>query len=77
MLHAGYDTLVSGHAPRVEDPFTLVVHDERQLLAACLAPDVITSLPSHSGACSNQNVLHPLGAYTGVQSCGCSRRTHA
>lgn len=58
---------------RQKGPFTLVVHDERQLMAACLWPDVITSLPSHSGACSNQNVLNPLGAYTGVQSCGCRR----
>ncbi len=28
----------------------------------------------HSGGCSNQNVLHPLGAYDNVESCGCTKR---
>ena len=29
--------------------------------------------PKHSGSCSNQNVLHPLGAYEGVEECGCRK----
>lgn len=28
----------------------------------------------HSGGCSNQNVLDPLGAYRGVEACGCRKR---
>lgn len=28
-------------------------------------------LPKHSGSCSNQNVLNPVGAYIGVEACGC------
>lgn len=27
----------------------------------------------HSSSCSNQNVLDPLGAYRGVEACGCTR----
>lgn len=62
--------------PSARVPPTLVVRSEAELWAACLWPDLITCLPHHSGGCSNQNVLHPLGAYTDVESCGCSRRTH-
>lgn len=28
-------------------------------------------LPKHAESCSNQNVLNPLGAYIGVEECGC------
>ena len=28
--------------------------------------------PRHAGSCSNQNVLHPSGAYRGVAECGCA-----
>lgn len=28
-------------------------------------------LPRHAGSCSNQNVLNPVGAYVGVEECGC------
>jgi len=28
-------------------------------------------LPKHAASCSNQNVLNPLGAYIGVEECGC------
>lgn len=27
--------------------------------------------PKHSSGCSNQNVLNPLGVYTGADICGC------
>ena len=27
--------------------------------------------PKHAGSCSNQNVLNPVGAYIGVETCGC------
>jgi hypothetical protein len=27
----------------------------------------------HANSCSNQNVLDPLGAYKGVEECGCNR----
>jgi hypothetical protein len=30
--------------------------------------------PRHANSCSNQNVIHPLGAYDGVEECGCSKR---
>ena len=30
--------------------------------------------PRHSNSCSNQNVLNPLGAYEGVEECGCVGR---
>lgn len=28
-------------------------------------------LNKHSSSCSNQNVLNPIGAYVGVEECGC------
>ena len=31
----------------------------------------IEDAPRHSGGCSNQNVLDPVGAYRGAQECGC------
>lgn len=34
---------------------------------------LLAKLPRHAGSCSNQNVLDPLGAYKGVEACGCSR----
>lgn len=34
---------------------------------------LLAQLPRHSGGCSNQNVLDPLGAYRGVEKCGCTR----
>lgn len=41
-----------------------------------LAEDAVArfaALPRHARSCSNQNVLNPLGAYRGVESCGCNR----
>lgn len=29
--------------------------------------------PRHNGACSNQNVLDPSGAYIGAAECGCNK----
>lgn len=58
------------------DRFTLVVQSDTEFMAACLWPDLVTTLPHHSGGCSNQNVLNPLGYYTGVVGCACRRRTH-
>lgn len=34
---------------------------------------LLSQLPRHAGSCSNQNVLDPLGAYRGVEACGCNR----
>lgn len=34
---------------------------------------LLAKLPRHAGSCSNQNALDPLGAYKGVEACGCSR----
>lgn len=34
---------------------------------------LLAKLPRHAGSCSNQNVLDPLGAYKGVEACGCRR----
>lgn len=31
------------------------------------------TLPKHAGSCSNQNVLNPIGAYLGVEECGCRK----
>ncbi len=31
----------------------------------------VDDLTPHSSSCSNQNVLDPLGAYVGVEECGC------
>lgn len=28
-------------------------------------------LPRHANSCSNQNAIHPAGAYEGVAECGC------
>lgn len=33
---------------------------------------LLAKLPRHAGSCSNQNVLDPLGAYKGVEACGCN-----
>lgn len=30
-------------------------------------------LPKHSGGCSNQNVIDLVGAYKGVEKCGCRK----
>lgn len=30
-------------------------------------------LPRHANSCSNQNAIHPAGAYEGVEECGCRR----
>lgn len=57
-------------------PFRVtVVHSDAEFMAACLWPDLVTTLPHHHGGCSNQNVLHPLGYYMGVAECGCRGRT--
>lgn len=31
----------------------------------------VEDLITHSSSCSNQNVIDPLGAYVGVEECGC------
>lgn len=31
----------------------------------------VKDLTTHSSSCSNQNVIDPLGAYVGVEECGC------
>lgn len=50
----------------------------QDLEVAKAAADVkFAGRPRHASSCSNQNVLHPEGAYTGVEECGCYRPTEA
>ena len=34
---------------------------------------VLAGEPRHANSCSNQNVIDPIGAYIGVEACGCNR----
>lgn len=36
----------------------------------------LKTLPTHSGGCSNQNVLNPYGKYLGVNACGCTESVY-
>lgn len=38
---------------------------------------LLAKLPRHAASCSNQNVLDPLGAYVGVEKCGCTGKKSA
>ena len=44
-------------------------------LLAALVRELIAfrTLPKHAQSCSNQNVVDPVGAYRGVEECGCNR----
>lgn len=32
----------------------------------------LKTIHKHASSCSNQNVLHPWGAYEGAEECGCA-----
>lgn len=55
-------------------PFQIWVCDRCD--ARCLAGREPCSLrpAAHHPGCSNQNALHPLGAFIGAKACGCNDR---
>lgn len=54
----------------------------RRPMSPMLAGDLLRTIENarvdyrHATGCSNQNVMHALGAYDGVDKCGCRRYTN-
>lgn len=56
-------------------PFRAPDADLRRALNA-LDADALAAAgaPTHHPGCGNQNAVHPLGKYDGVEECGCRER---
>jgi hypothetical protein len=48
--------------------------DPLELWAIVMQLRAFRQLPKHYGGCSNQNALDPIGAWRGVEECGCRRQ---
>lgn len=68
-LGAWYGALC-GAQPTTGHPLALSTHQPWLECEQCLR--WLAEHPKHNGGCSNQNVLDPLGAYRGVEECGCT-----
>jgi hypothetical protein len=61
-------------------------HEESAMVNQCVSCGIANSLHvisnrdgeipkrllMHAGSCSNQNAIHPFGAYIGAEECGCN-----